>query len=213
MSRARVLLVDDHSIVRMGLRSLLDGTEEFVVVGEAASGHDALTEVGHLQPDIVMMDITLPDANGLEVMVKLREDFPDIRVVVLTMHDDEDYFFRAIQAGASGYVVKGGGSDHILAALHAAQEGGVYLYPTLAKSLVSDQLRSPVGSAVEGLSPREREVLRLIGDGLVNKEIASRMGISISTAQTYRSRIMEKLGLHTVAELIRYAIRKGIIRA
>jgi len=129
------------------------------------------------------------------------------------MHEDEDYFFRAVQMGAAGYVVKGGGSDHILAALRAAQSGGVYLHPSLAQSLVTDYLGEQENPLVKNLSERELDVLRLIGDGFVNKEIASQLGISVTTAQTSRTRLMEKLGLHTVAELVRYAIRKGIIRA
>jgi two-component system response regulator NreC len=212
MAKTKVLIVDDHAIVRTGVRSLLDSDNEFDVVGEAGSGQDALALAARLKPDVVLMDITLPDMNGLEAMVRIRETVPDTGVVILTMHEDEDYFFRAIQAGAAGYVVKGGGSENILTALRAVREGGIFLYPSVAKSLVAEYLQEGDTPAVRSLSERERDVLRLIGDGLVNKEIAARLGISVSTAQTYRSRIMEKLGLHTVAELIRYAIRKGIIR-
>ena len=212
MDKTKVLVVDDHAIVRTGVRSLLDSDDEFSVVGEAASGHDALALAARLKPDVVLMDITLPDMNGLEAMVRIKDTVPDTGVVILTMHEDEDYFFRAIQAGAAGYVVKGGGSENILTALRAVQEGGIFLYPSVAKSLVAEYLQEGDTPAVKSLSERERDVLRLIGDGLVNKEIAARLRISVSTAQTYRSRIMEKLGLHTVAELIRYAIRKGIIR-
>lgn len=207
-----MLLVDDHAIVRTGVRALLEEEEGIDVVGEAASGHEALTETRRLRPDIVLMDITLPDMNGLEAMTLIKEASPETQVVILTMHEDEDYFFRAIQAGAVGYVVKGGGADQILAAIRAVRDGGVYLYPSLAKALVADHLREQENPLVKSLSDRELEVLRFIGDGLVNKQIASQLGISVTTAQTYRTRIMEKLGLHTVAELIRYAIRKGIIR-
>ncbi len=212
MAKTKVLIVDDHAIVRTGVRSLLDSDDEFSVVGEAASGQDALALAARLNPDVVLMDITLPDMNGLEAMVRIKETVPDTGVVIFTMHEDEDYFFRAIQAGAAGYVVKGGGSENILTALRAVRDGGIFLYPSVAKSLVAEYLQEGETPAVKSLSERERDVLRLIGDGLVNKEIAARLGISVSTAQTYRSRIMEKLGLHTVAELIRYAIRKGIIR-
>ena len=212
MGKAKVLLVDDHAIVRTGVRALLEAEEDFEVVAEAASGRDALQAAGRLKPDLVLMDITLPDMNGLEAMAQIKQIAPEARVVILTMHEDEDYFFRAVQAGAAGYVVKGGGSENILAALRAVREGGVFLYPALAKSLVAEYLREGESPQVKSLSAREMEVLRLIGEGLVNKEIASRLGISVTTAQTYRTRIMEKLGLHTVAELIRYAIRKGIIR-
>lgn len=212
MPSTKVLLVDDHAIVRMGVRALLDEAQDFDVVGEASSGRDAITQAERLRPDLVLMDIGLPDMNGLEAMALIKQAAPEMRVVVLTMHEDEDYFFRAIQAGAVGYVVKAGGAEHVMLALRAVNEGGVYLYPSLAKALVADHLREQENPLVKSLSERELEVLRLIGDGLVNKEIASTLGITIATAQTYRTRIMEKLGLHTVAELIRYAIRKGIIR-
>ncbi len=212
MAKTKVLLVDDHAIVRTGVRSLLDSDDEFSVVGEAASGQDALALAARLKPDLVLMDITLPDMNGLEAMVRIKDTVPDTGVVILTMHEDEDYFFRAIQAGAAGYVVKGGGSENILTALRAVREGGIFLYPSVAKSLVAEYLQEGDTPAVKSLSERELDVLRLTGDGLVNKEIAAQLGISVSTTQTYRTRIMEKLGLHTVAELIRYAIRKGIIR-
>jgi len=207
----RVLLVDDHAVVRMGVRALLQ-EEDFEVVGEAATGRDALAEVQRLKPDVVLLDITLPDIDGLETMARIKDVAPGTRVVILTMHEDEDYFFRAVQAGASGYVVKGAGSDNIVAALRAVQQGGVFLYPSLAKSLVTEYLRGGDTAGMGRLSAREQEVLRLIGDGLGNKEIAARLNISVSTAQTHRTRIMEKLELHTVAELVRYAIRKGIIR-
>ncbi len=211
-NKTSVLLVDDHAVVRMGVRTLLDSQEDFQVVGEAASAHDGLSEAKRLKPDIVIMDITLPDISGLEAIGQLKEISPKSRVVVLTMHEDKDYFFRAMQTGAAGYVVKGGDSEDILSALRAVREGGIFLHPLLAKSLVTEYLREGESSQIENLSARESEVLRLIGEGLVNKEIAARLSISITTAQTYRTRIMEKLGLHTVAELTRYAIRKGIIQ-
>lgn len=211
MPRNRVLLVDDHAIVRTGVKALLEAEDDFEVVGEAANAREAVLETSRLSPDFVLMDITLPDMGGLEVLARIKEAAPGARVIVLTMHDDEEYFFRAIQAGAEGYVVKGAGSDQILAALRAVQNGGVYLHPSLARALVADHLRERDSPLVKSLSARELEVLRLVGEGLVTKEIAARLGIGVTTAQTYRTRIMEKLGLHTVAEVIRYAIRKGMI--
>ncbi|MBI2165191.1 MAG: response regulator transcription factor [Chloroflexi bacterium] len=207
-----MLLVDDHAVVRAGVRALLHAEGDFEVVGEASNGRQALEKAAHLRPDIVLMDITLPDISGLEAMAQIKEAVPETRIVVLTMHEDEDYFFRALHAGASGYVVKGSSSESILAALRAVEQGGVFLYPSMAKSLVADYLREGEGQKTASLSAREMEVLRLIGDGLTNKEIASRLGITIATAQTHRTRIMQKLGLHTVAEIIRYGVRKGIIR-
>jgi two-component system, NarL family, response regulator NreC len=212
MDKTRVLLVDDHAVFRMGTRLLLESDDSFVVIGEADSGQEALVQSRRLRPDLVLMDITLPDMNGLDAMTQIQGIVPGAKVVILTMHEDRDYFFRAIQSGAAGYVVKGSDADHILAALHGVQSGGVYLYPALAKALVTDHFAEQEHGLVRSLSAREVEVLRLIADGLSNKVIASHLGISISTAQTHRTRIMEKLELHTVAELVRYAIRRGIIR-
>ncbi|MBI4305152.1 MAG: response regulator transcription factor, partial [Chloroflexi bacterium] len=141
MPRNTVLLIDDHEIVRTGVRALLEAEDVFEVVGEAANAAEAVLEARRLSPDFVLMDITLPDVSGLEVLARIKETAPNAQVIVLTMHDDEDYFFRAIQAGAAGYVVKGAGSDQILAALRAVQNGGVYLHPTLARALVADHLR------------------------------------------------------------------------
>jgi two-component system, NarL family, response regulator NreC len=210
--KSKILVVDDHPMVRMGLCSLLDATDDFEVVGEAASGRDALTAVERLNPDIVLIDITLPDDNGLDVMARIREASPNTRTVVLTMHEEKEYFLRAIQAGASGYIIKDGDPDHVLEALQAAQRGKMYLQPALAATLALDQARDGA-SPGNNLTSRERAVLRLIGDGLVNKEIAVRLGVSVNTIQTYRARMMKKLSLHSVAELIRYAIRRGIIKA
>ncbi len=213
MSSAKVLIVDDHAVVRKGIRSLLEEAEGFTVVGEAATGRDALAEVRRLRPDFVLLDITLPDANGLDLIPRITTVAPATKVVVLTMHEGEDYFFRALQAGAVGYVIKAGDAEHILAALRAVLDGGVYLYPSLAKTLVGEHLRDRESSVTADLSPREKEVLRLIAEGMSNKEIATSLSISVTTAQTHRNRIMQKLGLHTSVELVRYAIRRGIIQA
>jgi two-component system response regulator NreC len=213
MSNAKVLIVDDHAVVRKGVRSLLEDAEGFTVVGEAATGRDALAEVRRLRPDFVLLDITLPDANGLDLIPQITTAAPATKVVVLTMHEGEDYFFRALQAGAVGYVIKAGDAEHILAALRAVLDGGVYLYPSLAKTLVGEHLRDRESSVTADLSPREKDVLRLIAEGMSNKEIAASLSISVTTAQTHRNRIMQKLGLHTSVELVRYAIRRGIIQA
>jgi len=213
MGEKKLLLVDDHAVVRAGIRALLNAAADFVVVGEAGTGGEALAEARRLQPDFILLDLTLPDGNGLDLLPRLQLAAPGAKVIVLTMHEGEDYFFRALQGGAVGYVIKSGDPEHILAALRAVLDGGVYLYPSLAKSLVGQHLHGapkPVGS---DLSPRELEVLRLIAEGKSNKEIAATLSISVTTAQTHRNRIMEKVGLHTAAELVRYAIRRGIISA
>jgi two-component system response regulator NreC len=211
MSQKKLLLVDDHAVVRKGIRALLESTAELAVVGEAGTAREALAEAARLRPDFILLDLTLPDGNGLDLLPRLVAAAPGAKVIVLTMHEGEDYFFRALQAGAVGYVIKSGDPEHILAALRAVLDGGVYLYPSLAKSLVGQHLhdaQKPLGS---DLSPRETEVLRLIAEGKSNKEIARALSIGVTTAQTHRNRIMEKLGLHTAAELVRYAIRRGVI--
>ncbi|HUX85994.1 MAG TPA: response regulator transcription factor [Chloroflexota bacterium] len=213
MIQKKVLLVDDHAVVRKGIRSLLDTVADLTVVGEAGTAREALAEARRLRPDFVLLDLTLPDGNGLDLIPQLTDAAPGSKVIVLTMHEGEDYFFRALQVGAVGYVIKAGDPEHILAALRAVLDGGVYLYPSLAKSLVGQHLHErehPVGA---DLSPRETDVLRLIADGKSNKEIASALSISVTTAQTHRNRIMQKLGLHTSVELVRYAIRRGLIHA
>lgn len=210
--KIKVLIVDDHAVVRKGLRLILEAESDVQVVGEASNGHEAIARTRELKPDIVIMDIGLPDMNGLEATATIKDSQPGTKVVMLTMHEDEDYFFRALKVGAHGYVVKGAQVEDILSALRAAQQGGVFLYPVLAKTLVNEYLAGDSGAAGV-LSPREGEVLRCIAQGLTNKETASQLSISVTTAQTHRSRIMEKLGLHSQAELIRYAIRKGLVRA
>lgn len=213
MNQYKVLLIDDHAVVRKGIRSLLETVEDMTVVGEAGTARGALAEARRLHPDFILLDLTLPDENGLELIPLLAVAAPGSKVIVLTMHDGEDYFFRALQVGAVGYVIKAGDPEHIIAALRAVLDGGVYLYPSLAKSLVGQHIHDrehPVGM---DLSPREIDVLRLIAEGKSNKEIAATLSISITTTQTYRNRIMQKLGLHTSVELVRYAIRRGLIHA
>ncbi|MBX6772863.1 MAG: response regulator transcription factor [Chloroflexi bacterium] len=212
MTAKTILIVDDHAVVRAGIRALLNDVPDFTVVGEAATAREARELTRLLRPDFVLLDITLPDGSGLDLIPALVAAVPGIRIIVLTMHEGEEYFFQALRAGAAGYVVKSGDAEHILAALRAVLEGGVYLYPTLARTLVGRHLQEQGGRAPPDLSPREQEVLRLIAEGLSNKEIAARLSISVTTAQTHRNRIMEKLGLHTAVELVRYAIRAGLIR-
>ncbi|HZW33518.1 MAG TPA: response regulator transcription factor, partial [Isosphaeraceae bacterium] len=212
MTAKTILIVDDHAVVRAGIRALLNDVPDLTVIGEAATAREALDLTRLLRPDFVLLDITLPDGSGLDLIPSLVTTAPGVRIIVLTMHEGEEYFFQALRAGAAGYVVKSGDAEHILAALRAVLEGGVYLYPTLARTLVGRHLREQGDRAPPDLSPREQEVLRLIAEGLSNKEIAARLSISVTTAQTHRNRIMEKLGLHTAVELVRYAIRAGLIR-
>ena len=214
-ARIRIVVADDHSIVLEGLVALLEDEPGMQVVGKATNGAQALDEVRRSRPDIALLDITMPVMSGLEITRRLTEEMPDVRTLILTMHDEEAFFFEALQAGASGYVLKGAGKDEILSAIAVVAGGGVYIPPQLAKGLVREALRqpaSPDSAASEPLTEREHDVLRLIAEGLTNKEIADRLVLSLNTVKTHRLRLYQKLGLHTRAELVAFARRKGILR-
>jgi two-component system response regulator NreC len=213
MPKIRVLLADDHAIVREGVRMILNAQPDMEVIGEASNGAGALSLAHSLKPDLAVMDIGMPGMNGLEATRALKEAQPLIQILILTMHEDEDYFFRILAAGASGYVLKGAGSDELLSAIRAVSQGGVYLFPTMAKKLVSDYLKGQESGAGDPLTTREREVLKLIAAGKMNREIAELLVVSLNTVQTHRLHIMEKLNLHNRTELIKYAIRRGLIEA
>jgi two-component system response regulator NreC len=215
MNKIRVLVVDDHTIVREGVRILLEAQPDIQVVGEAADGEDALTQVRELQPDIVLIDLAMPRLNGLEATRAIKRDYPQIYVIALTMYESDEYFFQVLNAGASGYVLKKAASSDLLAAIRAVHGGDVFLYPSVARRLVSDYLTRVKSEeeqkGYDGLTAREREVLKLIAEGHTNQVIADKLVISPSTVQTHRTRIMQRLNLHTRAELIKYAIRKGLL--
>jgi two-component system response regulator NreC len=213
--KIRVLVVDDHTIVREGVRLLLEAQPDIEVVGEAADGRDALNLVRRFQPDLIVMDIQMPNLNGLEATRAVKQEFPQIRVIGLTMYESDEYFFQLLNAGASGYVLKKAASADLLAAIRAAHAGDVFLYPSMARRLVSDYLaRVKSGeeqSSYDGLTAREREVLKLVAEGYTNQAIAEKLVISPSTVQTHRTRIMQRLNLQNRAELIQYAVRKGLL--
>ncbi len=215
MSKIRVLIVDDHVIVREGLRALLEAQPDIEIVSEAASGEEAVNKTREVQPDIVLMDITMPGMNGLEATGQIRQHSPNVKILVLTMHESDDYFFRSLEVGASGYFIKGGSSSELVTALRAVWQGDVFIYPTMAKKLLSDYLqRVRTGhdkESYDGLTNREREILKLIAEGHTNQEIADLLVISTATVQTHRAHIMAKLNLHSRTELIKYAIRRGFI--
>ena len=213
----RLLLVDDHAVVRSGLRMLLENESDMEIIGEAGSAAEALQAVERLQPDIVLLDIGLPDISGIEVARQVKQRSPATAIVALTIHEDEEYFFKMLEAGAVGYVPKRAAPEELIQAIHAAASGEVYLYPSLAKLLVKDFLTSEGGGrstrALDGLTDREQEVLGLLAEGEGNPEIADRLGISPKTVSRHRENIMRKLNLHSRSELVKYAIRKGIIQA
>ncbi|MBI4786834.1 MAG: response regulator transcription factor [Chloroflexi bacterium] len=215
MSKIRVLVADDHTIVREGVRLLLDAQPDIEVVGEAADGQQALAQVRALGPEVVLMDIAMPGLNGLEATRTIKHEFPHIHVIALTMYESDEYFFQVLNAGASGYVLKKAASADLVGAIRAVHAGDVFLYPSVARRLVADYLtRVKSGeeqSSYDGLTAREREVLKLIAEGHTNQAIAEKLVISPSTVQTHRTRIMQRLNLHSRAELIHYAVRKGLL--
>ncbi len=216
MEKIRVLIADDHTLVREGLRALLQGEGGFEVIAEASNGHEAIERALEMRPDVILMDIGMPGLDGLEATRQVVKASPGIRVLVLTVHEAEDYFFRALEAGAQGFLVKDAASTELVAAVRAVHQGGMFLHPPLAKRLVEDYLgRVSSGeerSSYDELTPREREILKLIGEGNTNQEIADQLSLSINTVQTHRSRIMDKLNLHSRAQLMKYAVRMGLLR-
>jgi two-component system, NarL family, response regulator NreC len=213
--KIRLLLVDDHVVVRTGLRMLLEGVEDVEIVGEAGTASEALYQSERLKPDVILMDIGLPDMSGIDAAGKIKDRQPGTNIVALTIHEDEEYFFKMLEAGASGYVPKRAAPDELLTAIRAAAVGEVYLYPSLAKLLVRGFLaqdpQTRTGAFLDGLTPREQEVLAHLADGASNDAIAEVLHISPKTVARHRENIMGKLNLHSRAELVKYAIRKGII--
>jgi two-component system response regulator NreC len=216
MAKIKLLLVDDHDVVRSGLRMLLENEADLVILGEAGNGHQALELAAKLEPDVVIMDITLPDMSGIEATRRIKHSHPKIAIVALTIHEDQQYFFEMLQVGASAYVPKRAAPNDLIAAIRAAYRGEMYIYPSLAKLLVSDFLtRAGDGdekATMNGLTPREQEVLSMLAEGKTNEEIAEVLTISRHTVARHRENLMSKLGLHNRSELVKYAIRKSLIK-
>ena len=212
----RLLLVDDHAVVRSGLRMLLENERDVEIIGEAATAAEALESALRLKPNVILMDIGLPDMSGIDATREIKKRCPEVSIVALTIHEDEEYFFKMLEAGASGYVPKRAAPEELVTAIRAAATGQVYLYPSLAKLLVRDFLsggRAPDDHTASDLTSREQEVLTYLAEGANNEEIAGSLVISRKTVARHRENIMRKLNLHSRAELVRYAIRKGIIKA
>jgi two-component system response regulator NreC len=210
----KILLADDHTLVRRGIRALLETQAEVEVVGEAATGTEAVAQARALTPDVVLMDIGMPELDGLQATAQIKQALPHVNVLLLTIHDDANYLFRALQVGASGYILKGADVTDLRMALQAVHRGEVYLQPAVAKLLVGDYLKRGAVSQtqIEELTPRQREILALIAEGLTNQQIADKLVLSPYTVATHRQNIMEKLGLHNRVELVRYAIEHGLIQ-
>lgn len=213
----RLMLVDDHEVVRSGLRMLLEGEPDVEIVGEFGLAQDALDSLEQLKPDVILMDIGLPDLSGIDAASEVKRLREETAIVALTIHEDEEYFFKMLNAGASGYVPKRAAPDELLTAIRTTAKGEVYLYPSMAKLLVKDYLtqdsQSGMRGEMDGLTDREQEVLAHLADGATNLEIGETLGISPKTVARHRENIMRKLGMHSRTELVKYAIRKGIIQA
>mgnify|MGYP003886466613 CR=1 FL=1 len=206
-----VLIADDHSIVRSGVRALLELKEDIEVVGEASNGREALDLVAQLRPDVVLMDITMPLMDGLEATRRIVKAHPDTKVIVLTQHMNKEQALSAIKAGAAGIVPKKAGPSELVSAIQAVSEGDSFIHPSMAKWMVRDYLRKVDEDPFDTLTEREREVLKLVAEGFSSQEIASQLSISVKTVLGHRERIMQKLDIHNRTDLIKYAIRKGLI--
>ena len=207
----RVVIVDDHAVVRTGLRLLLDGQEDIETVGEAGSARDAVFEARARKPDIVLMDVGLPDRSGIDVTPDVLKEAPDAKVLVLSMEDDPSYVRNAFAAGASGYVLKEAADSELVAALRQVAAGERYVHPALGARLAAADVEATTHADADPLSEREREVLRLLALGHTNQEIAGMLFISVRTAETHRAHIMQKLRLSTRAELVQYAMEQGLL--
>ena len=214
--KVRLFLVDDHPIVRSGLRMLFQAEPDLEIVGEADGGAEAIVAVQKLRPDVVIMDVAMPGVNGIEATRRIKEIAPETAVLALTMHEDEQYFFEMLKAGASGYIPKRAAPDDLVAAVRVVAQGNVFLYATLARFLMKDMVEHETVADADVmvddlLTAREREVLACIADGMTSREIAEKLVISVKTVERHRENIMAKLDIHNRVELVKYAMRKGII--
>jgi DNA-binding NarL/FixJ family response regulator len=214
-TRIRILLADDHAVLRDGVRMVLESHPGLEVVATADNGSDAVELAQSLQPDVAVLDVAMPRLNGLEAARQIRASCPDTEVVILSMHEGEDYLREALRAGAAGYVLKRAAAKELVNAIRAVQRGESYLDPALTRTLISDYVRKVerTDTAEDALTERELEVLSLVAEGLTNRQIALKLNISIKTVQSHRANLMDKLNLHDRTELVRYAIRRGLITA
>lgn len=216
-SKLRILLTDDHAVVRMGLTTLLNAQADMEVAGEATDGREAFAQIKTLQPDVVVMDVSMPGWNGIEATQHIKQRWPEIKVLALSMHEDKSYLRSLLEAGAAGYVLKRSAADELVRAIRAVSAGGMYLDPALSDAVAESLMRGggaprqPLRGEISGapLSEREGVVLRLIAQGFTNKEIGVKLSISVKTVETYKSRSMEKLGLDSRADIVRYALAQG----
>ena len=213
--KIRILLADDHTIMRRGLRLLLERQPGFEVVGEAADGRQAAERAEGTKPDVVVLDIAMPNMSGIEAAQRIRALLPQAAIVILSMHSDEGYVIRALKAGAKGYLLKDSAESDLIEAIRAVSEGKAFFSPEISKILVEDYVRDMKKRGAEDsyelLTPREREILHLLAEGKSNKDVATLLNLSLYTVETHRRNLQDKLNLHSLAELILYAVRKGLI--
>ena len=215
MNKARILIADDHAIVREGVRALLAAADDFEVVAEASGGREAIALAAEHVPDVILMDIAMPDLGGLEATIEIRKRVPSARIIVLSQYDDAEYVRRFLKAGVSGYVLKKAAGADLVAAIRAVQRGGLVLDPAIAREALTQETPAPgdAGDPYEQLTDREKQVLKLVAEGRSNKEVADMLDISVKTAMSHREHVMTKLNAHNRTELIRFALRRGVIQA
>jgi len=210
----KVLIADDHAIVRAGLRALLGDEKNMELVGEASGGYEAIDMVGKTRPDVLVLDLSMPDLDGISVTRRIHTEFPDLRILILTLHDDEALLKEAIKAGAAGYILKRAAESELILAIQVILRGDLYVDPALVRGLLEDSRQSQVNQKkpMESLTPREKEILRLIVEGYTNRQIGQELNISVRTVEGHRASISEKLGLHSRVEFVRYAREHGLIQ-
>jgi len=220
MNIIKILIADDHTLIRAGIRQLLQNMHGFEVVGEASNGREAIEKIKDLQPDVVLLDIAMNELNGLEVAERVSRDFDSVYIIILSMYSNEEYILQALKVGAHGYLLKDSAPNELEIAINAVIRGEIYLSPSISKSLVNDYLlrisgsikeEKEKGSVFEKLTSRQREILQLIAEGNSTKDIALKLNLSIKTVESHRMQIMRRLEIHDIPGLVRYAIRKGII--
>jgi len=212
MADIRVLLVDDHQLVRTGMRFLLNEVPGITVIGDTGDGRSALESIAALQPNIVLMDISMPELNGLEATTRIAKEFPLSRVIILSMHANEEYVLQSLRAGAAGYLVKNAAPEELELAIRAVARGETYLSPAISRHVVEELLGGAKNNAspVDVLTPRQREILQLVAEGKTTKQIAGTLGVSIKTIESHRTQLMDRLDIHELAGLVRFAIRHGL---
>ena len=217
MTKIRIVIADDHIVLRSGLRRLLNEQPDIEVIGEANDGNEAITRTEELIPDVLLLDITMPNLGGIDVIRIVKARIPKVAILVLTMHEDEGYFIEALKAGASGYVPKKAADTELIAAIRAVNRGEVFIYSSFAKTMVTQMLHGKSSyqeeaiDRYERLSRREQEVLKAVAQGYTNQQVANQLYLSVKTVETYKARIMEKLNLHSRAELVRFALQRGLL--